>query len=480
MKVRVTFTVLLLLLAHRAFAGSYGVALLVVNNEHDDTAAVDDFSSVAPLAQALTARGFATTVKKDLSRDELRFSVAQAAKTAPTHGVVLIYFVGGLEPGEGKDTSDVYLTPVAKKQPPYTTALTSRKLGARDVVKYLAEDSGASISYVLLDGASATPDVAEQRIIKILAQIELRNRVHLGFAAKGLSQALVLLLADKRKNPVTAIHAAATEAGGWTSSTPGIAAPDLLSPHQTSDSVTEGNRAGAEWVNALGMVFVWCPQRAGVSVGDNAPGFWLGKYEVTKREVDLVTPRKPRGALAFAPNHPRDAMRYDDIMQFIEELNRRERFFERLPDDWEYALPTKDQWEYASRAGGNTRYYSGSSIDNLSHHANFADRSLLDTADEHFNYADGNVDDGYTQIAPVGSYLANPWGFHDMYGNLWEWIASDGDNTDQRSPIAKGCSWVSIPDYCHSDFEHHFSRETEENFIGFRLALRRIHGQDKQ
>jgi formylglycine-generating enzyme required for sulfatase activity len=205
----------------------------------------------------------------------------------------------------------------------------------------------------------------------------------------------------------------------------------------------------------------------------NEPGFWLGKYEMTRREFDLVTRKKPRGALASQPNHPRDAIRYDDILLYVEELNRRERFFNRLPGNWEYALPTDAEWEYASRAGSKTRFYFGSSPKLLPAHANFADRNLLETGDEYYHYADGGLDDGSVQLAPVGSYRPNPWGFHDLYGNLWEWTASSGERTEQQSPVARGCSWVSIPAYCDSSFTHRFARDTERNFIGFRLALRK-------
>ena len=33
---------------------------------------------------------------------------------------------------------------------------------------------------------------------------------------------------------------------------------------------------------------------------------------------------------------------------------------------------------------------------------------------------DGN---DYKQTRDVGQYAANPWGFFDMQGNVWEWVS---------------------------------------------------------
>lgn len=248
--------------------------------------------------------------------------------------------------------------------------------------------------------------------------------------------------------------------------------PTLRPTARPPSEIAAGDKAGDEWVNALGTVFCWCPPG---ERGTIERGFWLGKYEVTKREFDLVTKKRPKGALADRPNHPRDGIRYDDILVYVSELNRRERFLGRLPEGWEYTLPTEEQWRYACRAGmrDEAAFHFGDEPERLPEHANFADRSLFDTGEEYNLYADRKLDDKSALLATVGRYKPNPWGLHDMHGNLWEWTATTEEEGGIRYAVARGGSWASLPDYCRTDFRHRFEFTTERNFIGFRLALRR-------
>jgi len=96
-------------------------------------------------------------------------------------------------------------------------------------------------------------------------------------------------------------------------------------------------------------------------------------------------------------------------VEFCEELNKKER----IPRGWEFALPTEAQWEYACRAGTTTAYSWGDNV--TPQLANFNGSELKKTVE-------------------VGSYKANPWGFFDMYGNVWEWTA-DWHGTYPRSSV---------------------------------------------
>ena len=131
------------------------------------------------------------------------------------------------------------------------------------------------------------------------------------------------------------------------------------------------------------------------------------------------------------PDRPVEKVSWEDIQVFLTRLNEQQA--ENLPNGWAYVLPTEAQWEYACRAGTTTAYSWGDSI------------SASDANWNHGNDAN--------QTENVGQYSANPWGFFDMHGNVWEWTAdwyaaySSGAQTDPEGPatgsnrVLRGGSW---------------------------------------
>lgn len=67
-----------------------------------------------------------------------------------------------------------------------------------------------------------------------------------------------------------------------------------------------------------------------------------------------------------------------------------------------YGLLTEAQWEFACRAGTSTRYWTGDDETDLA--------------------ASENVGSVVQRTVPVGSYPPNPFGLHDMHGNVYEHV----------------------------------------------------------
>jgi len=172
--------------------------------------------------------------------------------------------------------------------------------------------------------------------------------------------------------------------------------------------------------------------------------FFLSKYELTQAQWLRTRGTNPSDVRPGRQDHTTGVGRGTTLLHPVETVSWTESVetTRRLG----LCLPSEAQWEAAARAGTGTPWYTGPEIESLSGHVNAADLSLADSG-----LAAGEVavldwlDDGWVLHAPVGSYLPNPWGLHDVLGNVSEWVSDDHSPYSNPPRAGDGKRTMLIP-----------------------------------
>jgi len=231
---------------------------------------------------------------------------------------------------------------------------------------------------------------------------------------------------------------------------------------------------GESVANSIGMVLIEI--LAGkFTMGDGAgvavtltQEFSLGKTEVTWGEWQQVMGRVFQGKTydVASKDFPASEITWDEATEFCQKLTATEHKNGKLPAGESYRLPTEAQWEYACRAGTETAYSFGDDESKLGEYAWF----------------DGNAFDAGEKYAhKVGLKKPNPWGLHDMHGNVFEWCSDCADSTlhggtDPVGPnggsyrVIRGGSWRFIPGDCRSAYRNGSDPSYRGSSLGFRVA----------
>ena len=141
-----------------------------------------------------------------------------------------------------------------------------------------------------------------------------------------------------------------------------------------------------------------------------------------------------------------------------------------------YRLPSESEWEYAARAGSETLYSWGNEIGSNRMNCGFI--HMVTGA----RY--GDCGDAYDYTAPVGSFPPNAFGFHDMLGNVSEWVEDCWNSSYEGAPsdggawlrgdcsqrVLRGGSWSRNPVFMLSRTRIRDTAGVRSSRNGFRVA----------
>jgi formylglycine-generating enzyme required for sulfatase activity len=259
-----------------------------------------------------------------------------------------------------------------------------------------------------------------------------------------------------------------------------IASFDPSQAKQVQERWAKSLKIPVELSNSLGLRLVLVPPgefTMGCDESDALPNekpahrvritrpFYLGKCEVTWLQYSRIMPKAPGRVDPTDRSLPMTRVTWTSAVEFCRRLSEQpmESAVGRV-----YRLPTEAEWEYACRAGN-----TGGAL-------NDEDANLGDYA-----WFDANSGG---RPHPVGRKSPNPFGLHDMFGNVWEFCADwFADGYYRQSPVddpqgptngafkvLRGGAFKTRPNQPCSGLQpsHRggIGQNMADDFIGFRVA----------
>ncbi len=195
--------------------------------------------------------------------------------------------------------------------------------------------------------------------------------------------------------------------------------------------------------------------------------FYVGVFEVTQKQYELVTGDNPCSSTEFGKGdaYPVHYVSYNDIRGSVNGSGwpvsaavDDDSFLGKIQSrtGLDIDLPTEAQWEYACRAGTTTTYSYG------------------DVANPQYMWC------ATSGAHTVGMKMPNAWGLYDMHGNEWElcldWNGTLVGGTDPKGAeassyrVQRGGSWYYNTSISTSSFRLNAVPSDRNNSRGFRLC----------
>lgn len=201
--------------------------------------------------------------------------------------------------------------------------------------------------------------------------------------------------------------------------------------------------------------------------------FFLAKYPMTQEQYVAITGKKNpswfckdfTGADKVKGLHtgqfPVECVSWQEAKSCCEAMTKRDQ------QKRTFRLPTEAEWEYACRAGTKTVYFFGDDPKKLGDFAYFVDNS----GDRTHRVGEKNQ--------------PNPWGLHDMLGNVQQWCEDyygpyegltredplQAKKQKQEYHVLRGGSWGGAATWCRPACRFGTAPDAHSGNAGFRVAF---------
>ena len=246
---------------------------------------------------------------------------------------------------------------------------------------------------------------------------------------------------------------------------------DITSQYAPPQSTSESSDPNRWQDSTTGMKFIWieggcyemgCGSWTSQCNSDETPvhkvcvdGFWMGKFEVTQKEWQIIMGENP-SLSAYGNYYPVEKVSWSEVQSYIQKLEKK--------TGNKFRLPSEAEWEYACRSCGKPQKYSGEGVD-LNHMGWFSGNSQFITHS-------------------VGSKSPNELGIYDMSGNVSEWCqdsyqASAYQKHPQKNPhinitassekVVRGGDWSDNFSRLRCSERRGYHKDMKSKDLGFRL-----------